>query len=122
MPTGRYVYAESKSKPGEHYRIELDDLGFVLSCECPGYVNRRKCRHANAINKALSKRPEPPVTTCGGCACPLAQPAADCFCLLCEEMHGTLIVAGNGEMVRRKLRRPTDRSVGLGGTLADIYG
>jgi len=41
----------SGSKPGVTYSVTRQ--GVELSCDCPGFVNRKKCRHVDEIRRTL---------------------------------------------------------------------
>lgn len=106
MATGRVIEVESRSEAGKVYRVELDDRGFVVECECKGYANRRRCWHTDRVNEQLSKRP---AMRCSSCACLVGAPEPACACPVCEAMHGAPVMLASGEWVRRKARAATDR-------------
>lgn len=121
MATGRVIEVGSKSQPGEFHRVELDPLGFIVSCTCKGWEYRKACTHAKKVSAELSKRP---VATCGACACPLAEPVGSCMCTVCAEMHGAPVMLASGEWIRRKARPVSDRLANtptVAGVVSDLY-
>ena len=48
----RTVYrAESTSKPGQFYQLEV--VGADITCDCPGFTHRGSCRHVRVLKPAL---------------------------------------------------------------------
>ena len=48
----RTVYkAESTSKPGQFYQLEV--VGADITCDCPGFMHRGSCRHVRVLKPAL---------------------------------------------------------------------
>ena len=48
----RLVYrAESSSKPGQFYQLEV--VGADITCDCPGFTHRGSCRHVRVLKPAL---------------------------------------------------------------------
>ena len=48
----RSVYrAESTSKPGQFYQLEV--VGADITCDCPGFTHRGSCRHVRVLKPVL---------------------------------------------------------------------
>lgn len=45
---------KSKSRPGTVHLIKREKDTGKLSCSCPGYTYRTKCRHIDEVNLRLS--------------------------------------------------------------------
>jgi hypothetical protein len=52
-PSVRRYRAESRSKPGAYYVLEVD--GADVTCTCRGFEYRGACEHARGLKAALAK-------------------------------------------------------------------